>query len=230
LAAASDDTKRHTDLRAFVRARQTGGLPPSKSLDFETPPTPPSAPQPPVLASRSKDVLNLRWKLPPDIGGRKITEFRLACSPAPAKVGAGRDVHEQGYIVGKQSSRDGGIVRVLSAAERDAAPLPGGGGGGPGEGDGEEWAVVYEGGANVRLHLEGLSPGARYGFRLQAVNVAGPSRWSEECAFNTSAAPPAAPPSAVVTSVGSTSLLLAWRQPDCQVALGFRVKGLGFMV
>lgn len=130
-------------------------VPPSLALDFETPPTPPAAPQPPALASRSKAVLNLRWKPPSDDGGRRVAEFRLACSPPPRATTNGKAAAEG--------------VRVLTGDERDAAALPG-------EGDGEEWAMVYDGGSDLRLRLAGLSPGVRYALRLQAVNAAGPSR------------------------------------------------------
>ena len=176
-------------------------IPPSVPVEFETPPTPPGAPQPPALASRSKDTLNLRWKLPADDGGRPVTEFRVACSPPPSKA---------------EMERTG--ARLFDAAERDAVPLPGGDGGGPGRGpwDDAEWALVYSGGLDVRLKLAGLIPGSRYAFKLRAVNVAGSSRWSEECGFNTSPVPPAPPPSMLVTLATAESVLLAWRQPDCR--------------
>jgi hypothetical protein len=93
-----------------------------------------AAPQPPALASRSKDILNLRWKLPDDDGGRAVSEFQMACSPPP----------------------DSG-ARLLIMEERDSIDE----GGKPGSGDGAEWAVVYEGAADIRLRLAGLSPGVR---------------------------------------------------------------------
>ena len=60
-------------------------FPPSLELVAETPPTVPGAPAPASLASRSKNVLNLRWSPPAETGGRPAARFKVRASPPPAR-------------------------------------------------------------------------------------------------------------------------------------------------
>jgi len=57
--------------------------PESDILVVRTPATPPSAPEPPVLAIRQRNSLKFKWSEPSETGGHPILMYVFDCHPAP---------------------------------------------------------------------------------------------------------------------------------------------------
>lgn len=57
--------------------------PPSGILVVNTPPTPPSAPEPLGLAVRQRNTLKFKWPEPEEDGGHPVVEYVFECHPPP---------------------------------------------------------------------------------------------------------------------------------------------------
>lgn len=161
--------------------------------DLATSPASPEAPGAPAVGNRAQHALTVLWDAPQHDGGASIVSYRLA-------------------------HRLAGPVEELKSTNRrnnsgDWAAAKTGGGE-----DAAAFRIAYDG-AERKAEIQGLDPGMKYEFRVNASNKQGTSSWSNTAILTTKAGLPLSPTLSTITHGSAPrSLDLSWVKPYGQGA------------
>ncbi len=163
--------------------------------DVATSPASPEAPGAPAAGNRAQHALTVLWDGPQHDGGSPILSYRL------------------GYrVVGpveEQKLTSNGDAATTATLKTSAA-------------DDDENAAVFRvayDGAERKAEIQGLDPGMKYEFRVNASNKQGTSSWSSTAVLSTKPGLPLSPAAPAITHGSAPrSLELTWVKPYGQGA------------